>query len=124
VNGQGQATSVLPPGKELVLNVQEAGWTPESIWKDAKNLAPTGTPSPQSSPLHLFYSTFFDFVLIIGMDQGCTDAGRQVAATSILSTLGPNIFWTMSTKLSTFTLLVLGISRWLLYVWKICSPLG
>jgi len=34
------------PGKEPVPLVQEAGWAPGPVWTDAKNLFPTGIPSP------------------------------------------------------------------------------
>ena len=36
----------LPPGKDPVLIVQEAGWGPGSVWTGAENLAPTGIRSP------------------------------------------------------------------------------
>jgi len=36
----------LTPGKDAVLIVQEAGWTPGSVWTGAENLAPTGIRSP------------------------------------------------------------------------------
>ena len=33
---------ILPPGKDPVLIVQEAGWAPGPVWKGAENLAPPG----------------------------------------------------------------------------------
>ena len=32
----------LPPGKDPVPIVQEAGWAPGPVWTGAENLAPTG----------------------------------------------------------------------------------
>jgi len=57
------------------------------------------------------------------MGQGYTNAGRQVAVATKFSRLGPNIFWALSLELAAITILAPGISGWLLYVWKICSPL-
>ena len=34
------------PGKDPIPIVEEAGWTPEPLWKDAENVAPTGIRSP------------------------------------------------------------------------------
>jgi len=42
VGGQRHAPSVLPPGKEPVPNVQEAGCASEPDWTGAENLASTG----------------------------------------------------------------------------------
>jgi len=36
----------LPPGKDPVPIVQEAGWAPGPVWTGAENLAPTGIRSP------------------------------------------------------------------------------
>jgi hypothetical protein len=36
----------LPPGKEPVPIVQEAGWATGPVWTGAENLAPTGIRSP------------------------------------------------------------------------------
>jgi hypothetical protein len=36
----------LPPGKDPVPIVQEAGWAPGPVWIDAENLGPTGFRSP------------------------------------------------------------------------------
>ena len=36
----------LPPGKDPVHIVKEAGWAPGSVWTGAKNLAPTEIRSP------------------------------------------------------------------------------
>jgi hypothetical protein len=39
----------LPPEKDPVPLVQEAGWAPEPVWTGAENLAPTGIRSPDRS---------------------------------------------------------------------------
>ena len=36
----------LTPGKDPVLIVQEAGWTPGPVWTGAENLTPTGIRTP------------------------------------------------------------------------------
>jgi len=36
----------LPPGKDLVAIVREAGWAPGPVWTGAENLATTGIRSP------------------------------------------------------------------------------
>jgi len=36
----------LPPGKDPVPIVQEAGWAPGPVWTGEENLAPTGIRSP------------------------------------------------------------------------------
>jgi hypothetical protein len=36
----------LPPEKDQVPIVQEAGWAPGPVWTAAENLAPTGIGSP------------------------------------------------------------------------------
>jgi len=36
----------LPPGKDPVRIVQEAGWAPWPVWTGAENLASTGIRSP------------------------------------------------------------------------------
>jgi hypothetical protein len=40
--GRHNAPAALPPGKDPVPIVQEAGWAPGPVWTCAKNLAPTG----------------------------------------------------------------------------------
>ena len=40
VDGQHHAPAALPPRKDPVLIVQEAGWAPGPVWTDAENLAP------------------------------------------------------------------------------------
>ena len=35
-----------PRQRDLVPNVQEAGWAPGPVWTSAENLAPTGIRSP------------------------------------------------------------------------------
>ena len=46
VGGQRHAPAALPPGKDPVPIVQEAGWAPGPVWTGAENLAPTGIRSP------------------------------------------------------------------------------
>jgi hypothetical protein len=49
VGGEGSASSPgrsLPPEKDPVPIVQEAGWAPGPVWTGAENLAPTGIRSP------------------------------------------------------------------------------
>jgi hypothetical protein len=46
VGGQHHTASRFTPGKDPVPIVQEAGWAPGPVWTCAKNLAPTGIPSP------------------------------------------------------------------------------
>ena len=46
VGGQHHALAALPPGKDPVPIVQEAGWAPGPVWTGAENLAPTGIRSP------------------------------------------------------------------------------
>jgi len=46
VRGQPQARAALYPGKGPVLIIQEAGWSLGTVWRDAENLGPTGTRSP------------------------------------------------------------------------------
>ena len=51
VGGQCHAEADLPPGKDPVPIVQEAGWAPEPVWTDAENLTPTGIQTPHC-PVH------------------------------------------------------------------------
>ena len=47
--GEGSASRPgrsLPPGKDPVPIVQEAGWAPRPAWTGAENFAPTGIRSP------------------------------------------------------------------------------
>ena len=46
VGGQRHAPAALPPGKDPVTIVQEAGWAPGPVWTGAENLTPTGIRSP------------------------------------------------------------------------------
>ena len=49
LEGEGSASRPgrsLPPGKDPVPIVQEAGWAPGSVWTSAENLDPTGIRSP------------------------------------------------------------------------------
>jgi hypothetical protein len=63
MGGQQHAPAALPSGKDPVPIVQEAGWAPGPFWTCAKNLASTGSRSPdrparsqslyrQSYPVH------------------------------------------------------------------------
>ena len=42
VGGQRHAPAALPPEKDPVSILQEAGWTPGPVWMGAENLAPPG----------------------------------------------------------------------------------
>jgi len=44
--GQRHVPATLPPGKDLVPIVQEAGWAPGPVWTGVENLTPTGIRSP------------------------------------------------------------------------------
>jgi len=47
--GEGSVSSPghsLPPVKDLVPIIQEAGWAPGTVWIGVENLAPTGIRSP------------------------------------------------------------------------------
>ena len=47
VGGQHHAPAALPPGKDPVPIVQEAGWAPGPVWTGEGNLVPhTGIRSP------------------------------------------------------------------------------
>ena len=46
LGGQRHAPDALPPEKNPVPIVQEAGWAPGTVWTGAENLAPTGIRSP------------------------------------------------------------------------------
>ena len=46
MGGQCHIPAALPWGKHPVLIVQEAGWTPGSVWMGAENLARIGIRSP------------------------------------------------------------------------------
>jgi len=48
VGGQRQAPAALPPGKDPVPVVQEAGWTLGPVWTGAETLPSTGIRSPDS----------------------------------------------------------------------------
>jgi len=51
VGGQRHTPAALPPGKDSVPIVQEAGWAPGPVWTGVENLAPTGIRSPDH-PAH------------------------------------------------------------------------
>ena len=40
VGGQRHSPAALPPGKDPVSILQEAGWAPGPVWTGAENLAP------------------------------------------------------------------------------------
>ena len=46
VGGQRHAPAALPPERDPVPIVQEAGWAPGLVWTGAENLAHTGIRSP------------------------------------------------------------------------------
>jgi hypothetical protein len=48
VGDQRHAPAALPPGKDLVPIVKEAGLAPGPIWMDAEKLAPTGIRFPET----------------------------------------------------------------------------
>jgi hypothetical protein len=59
--GEGSASRPgrsLPPGKDPVPIVQEAGWAPEPVWTGAENLTPTGIRSPTVQPVASRYTDY------------------------------------------------------------------
>ena len=71
----------LPPGKDPVPIVQEAGWAPGPVWTGAENLAPTGIRSPDcaarsqslyrlSYPAHMSDCSGLKKVLLGSQDRG------------------------------------------------------
>jgi hypothetical protein len=48
MDGQRHAPAALPPGKDPVHIVYEAGWGPGLVWTGAENLVPTGIPTADS----------------------------------------------------------------------------
>jgi len=46
VGSQRHALAIIPPGKDPVPIVQEAGWAPGPVWTGAENLASTAIRSP------------------------------------------------------------------------------
>ena len=46
VRGQRHAPAALYPGKDPLLNVEEAGWAPWPVWTGAENIATTGIRAP------------------------------------------------------------------------------
>jgi len=46
VGGQRHAPAALPPGKNQVPILYEAGWDPGPVWTGAENLSSNGIPSP------------------------------------------------------------------------------
>ena len=69
--GEGSASRPgcsLPPGKDPVPILQEAGWAPGPVWTSAENLAPTGIRSldrPACSQRYTDYATRPTFVHIM-----------------------------------------------------------
>ena len=54
----------LPPGKDPVPIVQEAGWAPEPVWIGAENLAPPGFDPARSESLYrLSYPGSLHYIL-------------------------------------------------------------
>jgi len=51
VGGQRHVPAALPPGKDPVHIVWEAGWAPEPVWTGAENLAPHSDLIPGPSSL-------------------------------------------------------------------------
>ena len=51
MGGQRHAPAALPPEKDPVPIVQEAGWPPGPFWTGAENLAPTGIRFPDRPAL-------------------------------------------------------------------------
>ena len=49
VGGELHAPAALPPGKDPVPIVREAGWAPGPVCTGAENLAPIGIRSPVAS---------------------------------------------------------------------------
>jgi hypothetical protein len=45
VGGQRHMPAALPPGKDPVPIVKEAGWAPGPVWTGVENLTPTGIRS-------------------------------------------------------------------------------
>ena len=68
----------LPPGKDPVPIVEEAGWAPGPVWTDAENLAPTGIRFPDLQPFaiptelpgsqlykcHVIYASLFSLLYL------------------------------------------------------------
>jgi len=48
----------LPPGKDPVPIVQEAGWAPGPVWKGAENLAPPGFDPRTVQPVASRYTDY------------------------------------------------------------------
>ena len=46
MGGQRHAPAALPPGKNQVPILYEAGWDPGPVWTGAENLSSNGIPSP------------------------------------------------------------------------------
>jgi hypothetical protein len=57
VGGQHHASAALPPGKDQVPIVSEAGWAPAPAWTGEENLAPhrDSIPGPSSELYRLRY---------------------------------------------------------------------
>jgi len=56
LGGERHAPAALPPGKDPVPVVQEAGWAPEAVWTDAENLTPAGFDPRTVQPIASRYT--------------------------------------------------------------------
>jgi hypothetical protein len=70
----GRSLPTLPPGKDPVPIVQEAGWASGPVWTGVENLSPTGIRSPDRParsqslyrlryPAHIGLNSFFKFLV-------------------------------------------------------------
>ena len=76
VGGQSHAPADLPPWKDPVPFVQEAGWAPGPVWTGAESLAPTRIRSPDrparsqslyrlSYQARILFITFMYFITVM-----------------------------------------------------------
>ena len=74
VGDQRQAPAALPPGKDPVPIVQEAGWAPGPVWSVAENRAPNAIRSPdrpvRSKPLYGICYPDRNRLFLMGMKLG------------------------------------------------------
>jgi len=76
----------LPPGKDPVPIVQEAGWAPGPFWTSAENLAPTGIRSPDC-PAHsqsLYRLRYPAHILRVGSSYIPVSIGVEVITWSLI----------------------------------------
>ena len=57
-SGQRHSPAAFTPRKDPVPIVQEAGWTPESVWIGAENLAPPGFDPRAFQPVASRYTDY------------------------------------------------------------------